>query len=366
MSGGPPDLRVSTPGRICLFGEHQDYLHLPVIAAAISLRIAVEGRRRADRHVQIDLPDIGGRESFDLENSGSYVGARDYFRSAVTVLQRHGFSFSSGIDGSVRGEIPINAGTSSSSALVVCWISLLARLSDQRVQLSPKDCAKYSHEAEVVEFGEPGGMMDQYTTAVGGILFIEFQPELRVDPIDAPLGQFVLGDSGESKNTTSVLAGVKERVHEIVRMLSSRRAGFSLRDATPDSIRSMDAELTTGQLELLKGTIRNHCITHEALALLNNRPFDHARLGALLTEHHAILRDVQKISTPKIDRMLDGALDAGALGGKINGSGGGGCMFAYAPDNADRVAAAVERAGGRAYIVTVDSGTRTDYSNQRG
>ena len=34
-------MEISTPGRICLFGEHQDYLGLPVLAMAISLRINI-------------------------------------------------------------------------------------------------------------------------------------------------------------------------------------------------------------------------------------------------------------------------------------------------------------------------------------
>lgn len=55
--------------------------------------------------------------------------------------------------------------------------------------------------------------------------------------------------------------------------------------------------------------------------------------------------------------MLDAALMTGALGGKINGSGGGGCMFAYAPAQPEAVAEAIERVGGRAYVVTVDRGT---------
>ena len=40
--------------------------------------------------------------------------------------------------------------------------------------------------------------------------------------------------------------------------------------------------------------------------------------------------------------MLEAALDAGALGGKINGSGGGGCMFDYTLDRPEEVAVAVE------------------------
>ena len=56
--------------------------------------------------------------------------------------------------------------------------------------------------------------------------------------------------------------------------------------------------------------------------------------------------------------MMDAALNAGALGGKINGSGGGGCMFAYAPNNPEQVAEAIEKVGGKAYIVQKDEGTR--------
>ena len=83
-----------------------------------------------------------------------------------------------------------------------------------------------------------------------------------------------------------------------------------------------------------------------------------ALIGALLNEHHAVLRDVLKISTPKIEAMLDASLDAGALGGKINGSGGGGCMFAYAPKNAEIVAEAIEKVGGKSFIISSDNGTR--------
>jgi galactokinase len=80
----------------------------------------------------------------------------------------------------------------------------------------------------------------------------------------------------------------------------------------------------------------------------------------LLWEHQCILRDILKISTPKIDRLLDAALEAGAFGGKINGSGGGGCMFAYSPDSPEKVAEAIEKVGGKAYIVKIDDGTRVE------
>ena len=46
-------MEVSSPGRICLFGEHQDYLGLPVIAMAMNLRLQIRGRKRNDKKIII-------------------------------------------------------------------------------------------------------------------------------------------------------------------------------------------------------------------------------------------------------------------------------------------------------------------------
>jgi galactokinase len=353
---------VSTPGRICLFGEHQDYLHLPVIAAAISLRITMEVARRKDALVHISLPDVNSSESFSLEGNLSYSKPGDYFRSAVNVLRKAGFTFSIGADCVVRSRIPIRAGTSSSSALVVSWVNILAQLSEQRRHLHPDQIARFAHEAEVVAFHEAGGMMDQYSTAYGGVLSIDFSPDMNVEPLNVDLKNFVLGDSREPKDTQGVLARVKSGVLDIVKRLAEKYPAFSLQTATLDHLGELKRELTDDQAVLFKGTILNHEITQEARRLLQVKPLDHTRLGALLTKHQTVLRDVQRISTPKIDRMLDAALHAGAYGGKINGSGGGGCMFAYAAGHTEQVAEAIERAGGRAYAVTVDEGTRNEPS----
>ncbi len=346
------ELTVSTPGRVCLFGEHQDYLSLPVIPCAISLRARLSGRRRSDARVDLDLPDIGSREIFSLNESPSYLHDRDYYRSVYNVLRKHGCTFSGGFDCTVRSTIPVNAGTSSSSALVVSWTHFLARMSDQELSPTPAELARWSYEAEVLEFGEPGGMMDQYSTAFGGIIAIDFLPEVRVERIDAPLGTIVIGDSREPKDTKGILARVKDQVIDIVGGLK-----ISLADLSSEKTETLACGLSAERRALLLGTIRNRDITVEARDILKRSPLDHRALGALLTEHQRILRDTLHISTPKIDRMLDVALGAGALGGKINGSGGGGCMFAYAPEHADRIAEAIEREGGTAYIVRPDGGS---------
>ncbi|MCC6395798.1 MAG: GHMP kinase [Bacteroidetes bacterium] len=353
-------LRVSTPGRVCLFGEHQDYLGLPVVPCAISVRIQIEGSARPDRQVRIDLPDIDSSMSFRLGEQLTYSGTRDYFRSSVNVLLRKGFTFSTGCDCTVRGNIPINSGTSSSSALIVSWIAFLARVSDQQKSLPPLEVATLAHEAEVLEFGEPGGMMDHFSTACGGVLAIDFHPSLKVREIPVTLGTFVLGDSQQPKDTTAILARVKLGVLRIVKNLQDRHPDFSLQTANADMLGRVARELSPAERELLDGTIRNRDITREARQLLNRPAMDHRGMGELLSQHQEILRDVLKISTPKIDGMIAAAMAAGAYGAKINGSGGGGCMFAYAPESPEIVADAIERAGGKAIVVTTDEGTRTE------
>ena len=113
------------------------------------------------------------------------------------------------------------------------------------------------------------------------------------------------------------------------------------------------------QFQILEGTLLNRDITLRAKGLLREKRPDHRMIGTLLNDHQTILRDVLHISTPKVDAMIDAALRAGALGAKINGSGGGGCMFAYAPENTEEVAAAV-RTIDEALVVRIDRGTHRE------
>ena len=297
-SGSP--LKVSTPGRVCLFGEHQDYLLLPVIPCAISRRIAVEGTPRTDHEVHLDLPDIGSGDSFTLGVPLAYGAERDYFRSSINVLLRKGYAFRHGYDCIVRGNIPINSGTSSSSALIVSWINFLARSSDTPVELAPFELARLAHEAEVVEFGEPGGMMDHFSTSFGGVVFLEFFPEISVRPLEVQLSTFVLGDSGEPKDTKGILARVKNGVLHAVERLRGIDDRFSLQTAGHERIDRLARHLSVEECGLLHGTLRNRDLTREALSLLESAPFDHRGFGRLLSEHQEVLREVLRISASKL------------------------------------------------------------------
>ena len=350
---------VSTPGRICLFGEHQDYLGLPVIAAAISKRIQLKGAFRPDRIVHFDMPDIKKTESFSLEFPLVYTQERDYFKSVLNVLSRKGHVFEKGLEIEVRGNIPINSGTSSSSALLVSWVELLNEM--YQLGYSPKEVGEITYEAEVLEFTEPGGMMDQYSTAVGNVIYLASQPAISITTYQQALGTFVLGDSGEPKDTLGILSRVKFGTLGGIQKIKAIDPGFDLAttsQAVCDQYRNL---LTEDEWVLLSANLSDRDILLAAKKMFEGEEaWDDNRFGVLLTDHQKNLREYKRISTPKIDRMIDAALGAGALGAKINGSGGGGCMFAYAPNNPEAVVAAIEQAGGKAYIIRVDVGTQEE------
>lgn len=352
-------INISTPGRICLFGEHQDYLGLPVIAAAISRRVEMSGKHRADKQIIIHLPDINAELRMEVsEKRMVYQQKRDYFRSGYNVLIDKGLTFSNGVECTVRGNIPINSGTSSSSALLITWIHFLSKMADIPHTFSSKELGEMAFQAEVVEFGEPGGMMDHLSTAIGKVVYLEFEPQTTAEALEPKLGSFILADSCEPKDTIGVLKRAKFARLDLIDKIKTNLPSFSLPDFDFHQISSLKSILTDDDYVLLEATMRNRDILREALSLFKSDEMTDEILGKLLLEHHTILRDVLQISTPKIERMLDAALNAGALGGKINGSGGGGCMFVYAPNNPEKVSEAIEKVGGKSYIIKIDEGTQ--------
>lgn len=354
-------LKVSAPGRICLFGEHQDFLGLPVIAAAIDLRIHVEGTARPDRRLKITMPDIVQSEEINLSAPIVYERKRDYLRSCVNVLKRTGWDLDCGFDCRIRSTIPINAGVSSSSALIVAFLKFLIEAVQIGDRFTPYDLAKLAHQAEVVEFGEPGGMMDHFASALGSIIHVDCRPPFAARHLPVSIEGFVLGDSLEKKQTLGVLSGSRTDVEEGLRMLKERLPGFDLHTTPADDILPLIEQLPERIARKVRANIINRDLTVQAMDMFTHS-IDPPMLGALLTRHHEQLSQGIGVSTPKMDRMLQSALDAGALGGKMNGSGGGGCMFAYAPGNETAVMKALEAAGGKAYKLAVDSGARLEAS----
>ena len=241
---------------------------------------------------------------------------------------------------------------------MVSWIHFLSQMADERADWDQEKIGKLAYKAEVQEFSEPGGMMDQYSSAIGNLIYLESEPKISIESMKPNLGTFVLGDSCEPKDTMEILQRCRDSRSAIFEKIKLQNPNFSLHEIKLEEISQYN--LNTDEATLLSGTIQNRDLLRQALPELKNAEPDHKKIGILLSEHHSISREVLKVSTPKIETMLDASINAGALGGKLNGAGGGGCMFAYAPDNPGKVVEAIEKVGGIAYTIHSEVGTRID------
>ncbi len=352
---------TAAPGRICLFGEHQDYLGLRVIAQAINLKFYVHAYPSSMPGFHIIMPDIKEEESFFPEGDLLYAHSRDYIKAGVNVVKRElGIREFPDYDFIFHSTIPINAGCSSSSAMAVAWVKTLLFAVGREEWKDRERVAYLAYLSEVREFSESGGMMDHYTSSFGNLLLIDASTHpFGVEKLSYGIKGFVLGNSREKKDTLGTLKSIRDTVESAISKIKRLFPEFDLSSTPIEKVEPYFKELEDREAELLLANLINRDILWEALAIIkhgieepSSEPtLSQRKLGKLLTRHHEQLRDALGISTPKIENMLQAAMEAGALGGKINGSGGGGTMIAYAPGREKEVAQAIKEAGGDAWIL---------------
>ena len=360
-------IRLKAPGRICLFGEHQDYLNYPVIAMAISKYIYLEAERIKEKKFVILLPNINDNIEIQLNDIEiEYFSKRDYLRSGYNQFIRKGFRFEKGYKITITGDIPINAGAASSSSLVIVWLTFLNLISG--IPFSKNEIATLGYLTEVAEFGEAGGKMDFFTSVYGDLIYLE-PKEIMPYVLEIPLklDGFVLGDSLEKKQTVDDLKRVKTISLQAFENLKNIMPNFNEYESSLSDIEKFLPSLETRYQKKVIGNIINRDLTKQALELLNNHTslkFGNSddsinfyrKLGSLLNKHQEQLKEKIEITTPKIDEMIKKCLEAGALGAKINGSGFGGTMFAISLENQLIIRKSIEEAGGKAYLIKTSNG----------
>ncbi len=367
-------LKVSTPSRICLFGEHQDYLGLEVIAAGINLRFSTKAEKRDDMMLNIKIRDksiseLGAKNvdnkyeeySINMAEDLKYENSRDYFKSIVNVLKKAGFNLV-GADVIMDSEIPIGKGMCSSTTMILVLTTTLVALCDREKANDAKLMAMLAWKAEVEEFNEPGGMMDQYASALGGLVHIDFSNGVEPTKLDVDLkGCFILFDSLQQKDTIKVLGDSKYPTQEAIKDLN-KYGITSIKDFynNPELEKYVDT-LDEFHQRKVRANIDNYHVQREALAMFESGNIDDVKLGALLSRQHKNLAEGLQISTPIIDKVLETAIANGAYGGKFNGSGGGGCMYCYAPvEKAEAIVKAVNDMGYPAMVLKQDKGVTVE------
>lgn len=370
-------MQTSAPGRICLFGEHQDYLGLPVIAMAVNLRFHIEFTQTNRRDILIRKPDLGPDamsivDLFALKPAGP----DDFCWGIARTLLEDGFDFPFGGEAIFKSRIPLRAGCSSSSAMSAAWMRLLLEIgthpNKEQLIRAPEEVAYLVYKGEKEKFHGAGGMMDQYACYLGGLIHVFLDTKKSgevarsvygVEKLPHNLEGIVLIDSGEPKDTQGVLSSVSQRARNAVAQAAIDSPGFDLVKSTVEEVESSISPMMR-QTEHWKITIdhlKNRDLCREGLTIFRTGK-GMERLGPMLDEEHRILAETLGISTPRINWILELARKSGAAGGKINGSGGGGTCFCYAPDPDARrgLLQVLAQNGIRHFEVTSDTGARRE------
>lgn len=352
-------ITVVAPGRICLFGDHQDYLGLPVIACAINRSIQLKAVKNTSNCLKIMMPDIDDERTFDLNEKVAILSKQDYFASALHVLERYNCMPNVGYDIILAGDIPVNAGLSSSSAVLVSWVTFLLEAFGSSHLIDASFIAKLSYEAEVLEFNAPGGLMDQYTISLGNTVFLNTVTGDHIS-IPQPIHSLIIGESGVPKETLEVLGQLGNLAKKAIAQIQKEVPTFEIKNATTSTYNNYKHLVNENLRPIFLAAVNNYLITKDALEVMQEVQIDLHRLGELMDAHHFELKEHLKITVPIIDSMIDGAKAAGALGAKIVGSGGGGCIVALASQgNETEVIEGILKGGAKfAYKIEISKGVQ--------
>ena len=351
------------PGRICLFGDHQDYIQLPVIACAIDRFMKIESVENGENHFEVEMPDLDQKKIIPLKQNFDQIQRGDFLKLALKVLHKKNIIPNKGFNVLITSQIPINAGLSSSSALTVAWIQfLISAFSNQKI--SPKELALLAYESEVVQQGSSGGKMDQFTIAMGDTIFLDTHTD-RIQHFNNLDLNLVVGVSGVSKDTFGTLSHLKSNAWKSIHQVEAKIPGFNIANSKIKHLKKNLKYVETELKPFFYATVCNHDITQRALKALQEDELNSNKLGELMNEHHHILKSYLKITPPLINQMIDAANNSKALGSKIVGSGGGGCIVSITKKkNQEEVIQAIKAAGAEdAFAVDITCGANVKTSS---
>lgn len=312
------EVMASAPGKVILFGEHFVVYGEPAVAMAIDKRAYALAELRRDRRIYMNSKNLGISgffvgESFETQQGG--LDARVKLEPIRRAVQRvlNLAERKVGVNIEVRSAIPVAVGLGSSAAVATAAATAVSNLLS--ANLSKEDVFRIAYEAERSVHGTPSGI-DPAISTYGKVLL--FRKDEGFTPLDVkediPL---VVGDTGIKRSTGELVAMVRER-----------------KDRYPSII---DPLIRIGGETALRAT--------EAL-----KNGDIPTLGELMNINHGLLYAISVSSEP-LERLVYAARKAGALGAKLTGAGGGGCMIALSsPDTLEQVVKAIERAGGTAFM----------------
>ena len=301
MSTSTTSMLHRSHGKVILLGEHSVVYGHAALAGALADGATVElaagrGRLRVPAwNVEVD-PDAVAETTL----ARAYAAILE--RAAAAGLGRAARSY----DLTLRFHLPTGAGLGSSAAMAVAI--------GRGLGLDGAALAEAAMAAETVIHGKPSGL-DHTVALAGG--FGVFTRAAGLRPVVAPPLVLAIGHTGKTRDTKGRVARVAELVAE---RGDEVRARFA----------AIEALVESGRAAVERGAV--------------------GELGAAMNENQRHLEALE-VSCPEIERLCALARDAGAVGAKLTGGGGGGCVIAVG--QVEAVAQAWERAGYQSFLAQV-------------
>ena len=213
---------------------------------------------------------------------------------------------------SVKSEIPRSVGFGSSGALCVAVVEALdSALGEEAIESDRRSKWRLAHLCEHIFHGTPSGI-DTGLSLLGGLRALYPSPPglPRSSPLRGFPFRLVVGHVPRSGDTKSLVGGIRERIRAGDKETEDQLA--RLGETARRAIELFEAGGSAGAVELLG-------------ELCRRAQEDLRRLG---------------LSTRELELLLGEGMEAGCVGGKLSGAGGGGAFFLVAPDRSSALSAA--------------------------
>ena len=295
-------------GKTILFGEMFAIFGVPVIASALSMTAEAEVVQTASGGWAIK-DERREAKGYKEEKKGMQIESLERIFKHLRFRPEH-LRILSG------GELPAMSGIGATGASSVAIVRALCE--EFNLPLTDDEVNATAYQAEIAYHGPTTSGVDNMVSTYGGIICLtrgepNVVQKMRLkEPVEV-----VIGDTGIIANTKSLLEALGER-----------------KKSSPDRYG-----------RILQGARQ---IGEEAKASIE--AFDLEEIGRLMDRNQSLLQEA-KVSCPELDLLVDLSRGAGALGAKLTGSGGGGCMLALTPgkDLQEKVASAIESRGFQAF-----------------
>jgi mevalonate kinase len=285
-----PATTATAPGKIILFGEHAVVYGRPAIAVPLSQVRAEALVEDGDwAGVRLHAPDLG--RDFWLAGAPE----DDPFARAVRlVAEKTGQDPLPNLSISVRSNIPIASGLGSGAAMAAAVIRALTRRLGYPNLATDEEVSNLTYQVEKLLHGTPSGIDNTVVAYERPVYFVRQEPKNRIETLT------VKGSVCLLVADTGVVSVTKDVVGDVRRQWQADPRRFErLFDGCGQVARAARRALENGDI---------------------------GRLGQLMVENQGYLREMT-VSSPELERLIEAALAAGALGAKLSGAGRGGNMI---------------------------------------